>query len=106
MEPRFDCGGTDLLFRCIAEGAIHPPVAEANRNFPQLHGSAAQGFMRSNRSFSTFESGSRRRGTRLPIIPIVLIVLAIGLVALLWSRGGERPQQRVEKAIPAEKLGK
>ena len=62
--------------------------------------------MRSNRSFSTFESSSRRRGTRLPIIPIVLIVLVIGLVALLWSRGGERPQQRVEKAIPAEKLGK
>ena len=62
--------------------------------------------MRSNRSFSTFDSSSRRRGTRLPIIPIVLIALLIGLVALLWSRGGERPQQRVEKVIPAEKLGK
>lgn len=62
--------------------------------------------MRSNRSFSTFEGSSRRRGTRLPIIPIVLIVLLAGLVALLWSRGGEQPQQRVEKAIPAEKLGK
>lgn len=62
--------------------------------------------MRSNRSFSTFESSSRRRGTRLPIIPIVLIVLLAGLIALLWSRGGEQPQQRVEKAVPAEKLGK
>ncbi|CAD7334905.1 hypothetical protein FIM10_01185 [Sphingomonadales bacterium 56] len=62
--------------------------------------------MRSNRSFSTFESSSRRRGTRLPLIPIVLIVLLAGLVALLWSRGGEQPQQRVEKTIPAEKLGK
>ena len=62
--------------------------------------------MRSNRSFSTFESSSRRRGTRLPIIPIVLIVLLAGVIALLWSRGGEQPQQRVEKTIPAEKLGK
>ncbi|AMK17481.1 MULTISPECIES: hypothetical protein [Sphingobium] len=62
--------------------------------------------MRSNRSFSTFESSSRRRGTRLPIIPIVLVILLAGLVALFWSRGGEQPQQRVEKAIPAEKLGK
>lgn len=62
--------------------------------------------MRSNRSFSTFESSSRRRGTRLPLIPIVLIVLLAGLVALLWSRGGEQPEQRVEKTIPAEKLGK
>ena len=62
--------------------------------------------MRSNRSFSTFESSSRRRGPRLPLIPIVLIVLLAGLVALLWSRGGEQPQQRVEKTIPAEKLGK
>ena len=62
--------------------------------------------MRSNRSFSTFESSSRRRGKRLPVIPIILVVLLAGLVALLWSRGGERPQQRVEKVIPAEKLGK
>jgi len=62
--------------------------------------------MRSNRSFSTFESSSRRRGKRLPLIPIILVVLLAGLVALLWSRGGERPQQRVEKVIPAEKLGK
>jgi hypothetical protein len=62
--------------------------------------------MRSNRSFSSFENSSRRRGKRLPIIPAVLVLLLIGLVALLWSRGGERPQQRVEKVIPAEQLGK
>jgi hypothetical protein len=61
--------------------------------------------MRSNRSFSNFEGSSRRRG-RLPLVPIILVVLLVGLIALLWSRGGERPQQRVEKAIPAEKLGK
>lgn len=62
--------------------------------------------MRSNRSFSNFDSSSRRRGKRLPLIPIVLIALLVGLFALLWSRGGERPQQRVEKVIPADKLGK
>jgi hypothetical protein len=61
--------------------------------------------MKSNRSYSNFDGGSRRR-TRLPIIPIVLVLLIVGLLALFWSRGGERPQQRVEKAIPAEKLGK
>ena len=61
--------------------------------------------MKSNRSFSSFEGGSRRR-TRLPIIPIVLVLIVIGLLALFWSKGGEQPQQRVEKAIPAEKLGK
>lgn len=61
--------------------------------------------MKSNRSFSSFERGSRRR-TRLPIIPIVLVLIVAGLLALFWSKGGEQPQQRVEKAIPAEKLGK
>jgi hypothetical protein len=61
--------------------------------------------MKSNRSFSSFEGGSRRR-TRLPIIPIVLVLIVIGLLALFWSKGGEQPQQRVEKAIPTEKLGK
>lgn len=61
--------------------------------------------MKSNRSFSNFEGGSRRR-TSLPIIRIVLVLIVIGLLALFWSRGGEQPQQRVEKAIPAEKLGK
>ena len=62
--------------------------------------------MKSNRSYSSFESGSRRRGKRLPIIPIVLVAVLAGLIALFWSRGGEVPQQRVEKAIPNEKLGK
>jgi hypothetical protein len=60
--------------------------------------------MKRNRSFSSFEGGSRRR-TRLPIIPIVVVILLVVLIAFLWSRGGEKPQQRVEKAIPAEKLG-
>ncbi|MBD3765555.1 MAG: hypothetical protein IE927_12710 [Rhodobacterales bacterium] len=40
-----------------------------------------------------------------PILPIILVVLVVALLAFLWSRGGEQPQQRVEKVIPAEKLG-
>jgi len=61
--------------------------------------------MKNNRSHSSFEGSSRRR-TRLPIIPIVLVIVLVALIAFLWSRGGERPQQRVEKVVPAEKLGK
>lgn len=61
--------------------------------------------MKNNRNFSSFEGAGRRRGTRLPILPIVLVVLVVALLAFLWSRGGEQPQQRVEKVIPAEKLG-
>lgn len=60
--------------------------------------------MKNNRSYSSFEGGSRRR-TRLPIIPTVIVILLIALIAFLWSRGGEQPQARVEKVIPAEKLG-
>lgn len=61
--------------------------------------------MKNNRNFSSFEGGSRRRGSSLPIIPIALALLVIALLAFFWSRGGEQPQQRVEKVIPAEKLG-
>ncbi|MES2157308.1 MAG: hypothetical protein V4512_05860 [Pseudomonadota bacterium] len=62
--------------------------------------------MKNNRNFSSFDGGTRRRGTRLPIIPIALVVLLVLLLVFLWSRGGEQPQQRVEKIIPAEQLGK
>ncbi|MFC3442077.1 hypothetical protein ACFOKF_12945 [Sphingobium rhizovicinum] len=61
--------------------------------------------MKNNRNFVSFESSSRRRGRRLPIIPIALVVLVALLLAFFWSRGGEKPQQPVEKIIPAEKLG-
>lgn len=61
--------------------------------------------MKNNRNFSSFEGSQRRRGTRLPIIPVALVVLFVALLAFFWSRGGEQPQQRVEKVIPAEKLG-
>ncbi len=62
--------------------------------------------MKTNRHSSVFDTGSRRRRSRLPIVPIVILAVLIGLVVLLWSRGGEQSQQRVEKAIPADKLGK
>ncbi len=61
--------------------------------------------MKNNRNFSSFEGSTRRRGSRLPIVPIAAVILVVLLVIFLWSRGGEKPQQRVEKAIPAEKLG-
>lgn len=62
--------------------------------------------MKNNRNVSSFEGSTRRRGSRLPIIPIALVVLVALLLVFLWSRGGEQPQQRVEKIIPAEQLGK
>ncbi|WP_176591473.1 hypothetical protein [Sphingobium sp. EM0848] len=61
--------------------------------------------MKRNRSYSSFEGSSRRRGRSLPIIPIIALVVLVAIIALLWSRGGEKPQSRVEKVIPAEKLG-
>ncbi len=61
--------------------------------------------MKITRNTSSFGGGTRRRSP-LPIIPIILVLLAVGLVVLAWSRGGEQPQKPVEKAIPAEKLGK
>lgn len=61
--------------------------------------------MKIKRTNNSFDSRSRRR-TNLPIIPIVLLIVLIGLLWLIWSRGGEQPQAQVEKAIPAEKLGK
>jgi len=60
--------------------------------------------MKIKRHSSAFEP--RRRGLNIPIVPIALVVLLIALLAFLWSRGGEQPQQHVEKAIPAERLGK
>lgn len=61
--------------------------------------------MKINRNNNSFGSSSRRRGPSLPILPILLVLIVIGLLWLFWTRGGEQPQQRVEKAIPAEKLG-
>lgn len=62
--------------------------------------------MKTNRNFGSFENTTRRRGVRLPIVPIVIVLLIIAFFWVLWARGGEKPQQRIEKAIPAEQLGK
>jgi len=35
--------------------------------------------MKNNRNFGSFDSSSRRRGTRLPIIPIILVLLVVAL---------------------------
>lgn len=62
--------------------------------------------MKNNRNFGSFERSARRRGLSLPVIPIALVVLMVGLLAFFWARGGEQPQQPVEKVIPQEKLGR
>jgi hypothetical protein len=64
--------------------------------------------MKTNRNFGSFETTSRRRRgfSLVPLIPVALVILLIAALWLIWSRGGEQPQQRVEKVIPAEKLGK
>lgn len=59
--------------------------------------------MKIKRSSTMFEGSRRRR--RLPLIPIILAIVVIGLLVLAWQRGGEQPQAPVEKAIPADRLG-
>jgi quinol-cytochrome oxidoreductase complex cytochrome b subunit len=61
--------------------------------------------MKIKRQNSSFDSRQRRRSS-LPIVPVVLLILLVAALWLMWSRGGEQPQVHVEKAIPAEKLGK
>jgi hypothetical protein len=61
--------------------------------------------MKIRRNSSVFDQPGRR-SMRIPVVPIALVVLLVLLVGFLWSRGGEKPQVRVEKAIPAERLGK
>jgi hypothetical protein len=62
--------------------------------------------MKIKRNSSVFENSSRRPSLRLPVLPIVVVVAIVGLLALIWSRGGEQVQRPVEKPIPAERLGK
>lgn len=64
--------------------------------------------MKTNRNYGRFETTTRRRrGIALgPVVLLALLVLFFGFLWMIWSRGGEQPQQRVEKVIPAEQLGK
>lgn len=61
--------------------------------------------MKNKSNFSSFEGSTRRRGGKLPIIPVAIAVIVVLLFIFLWSRGGEQAQKPVEKVIPAEKLG-
>jgi len=61
--------------------------------------------MKIKRSNSSMFEGSRRRGTRLPLIRVALAIVILAILVLAWQRGGERPMAPVEKTIPAEKLG-
>jgi hypothetical protein len=62
--------------------------------------------MKISRNTSSFSSSpSRRRRNPLVLPVVILIVILAALLGWFWSRGGEKPQLRVEKAIPAERLG-
>lgn len=57
------------------------------------------------RNNSSFGSTSRRRRNPLLLPVIILVILFVALIGWFWSRGGPQEQQRVEKVIPAERLG-
>ena len=61
--------------------------------------------MKISRSSSGLGSPRRRRNPL--IIPVIVLILILAaLIGWFWSRGGSgKPQQRVEKSIPAERLG-
>lgn len=60
--------------------------------------------MKIKRSSNIIYDAPRRRRT-LPIVRIVLVLAVIAVLVLAWQRGGEQPQTRVEKPVPAGKLG-
>ncbi|MFT3966851.1 MAG: hypothetical protein QM690_13320 [Sphingobium sp.] len=62
--------------------------------------------MKISRNSSSF-GGPRRRRNPLLLPVIILIVILAALLGWFWSRGSaEKTQQRVEKIIPAERLGR
>lgn len=54
---------------------------------------------------NSYSYNSRARRSRMPIVLIILILALIGAIYAMWSAGGETPQVKVEKVIPADKLG-
>lgn len=62
--------------------------------------------MKISRNSSSFGGPRRRRNPLL--LPIILLIVILGLlIGWFWSRGSDdKPQQRVEKIIPADRLGK
>jgi|GEM_PF-430501 len=59
--------------------------------------------MKIKRSSNVFENSRPRR--RLPIFRMALVAALVALLIMAWQRGGEQAQTRIEKPIPAEKLG-
>lgn len=61
--------------------------------------------MKISRNSNNF-GGQRRRRNPLLLPVILLIVILALLIGWFWSRGGaDKAQQRIEKVIPAERLG-
>lgn len=61
--------------------------------------------MKISRNNTSFGGPSRRRRNPLLLPVVILVLLFVALIGWFWSRGGEQAQQRVEKAVPAERLG-
>jgi len=63
--------------------------------------------MKISRNTSSFSSARPRRRRNPFMLPVlILLVILAALLGWFWSRGGETAQTRVEKVIPAERLGR
>jgi hypothetical protein len=47
----------------------------------------------------------RRRRSPFSLLLILAAVIVIGVLVAAWMKGGTRPQQHIEIAIPPEQLG-
>ena len=52
------------------------------------------------------QAPARRRRSPSSLLPIIVIILVAGLLAVSWMKGGEQSQTQVEIDIPADRLGR
>ena len=48
---------------------------------------------------------ARRRRSPFSLLLILAAVIVVGVLVAAWMKGGSKPQQHVEIAIPPEQLG-
>ncbi|MBP6030390.1 MAG: hypothetical protein KA533_03070 [Sphingobium sp.] len=56
------------------------------------------------RRTNSFGEAPRRRSP-VPMGCLLLAILVLGALGWTWHQGGEQPLVRVEKPVPADKLG-